>query len=526
MKSGAAYVPLDPTYPKDRLAFIAADAGILLLLTQESLAAETEGLCAQRVRLDADWPTIAAESDARLDAVAAESIAYVLYTSGSTGKPKGVRIPHRALTNFLTTMRAEPGFTASDRLLAVTSLSFDIAGLELFLPLIAGGVVEIASRSAVIDGARLAELIASKGITVMQATPSTWRLLLDNNWQGAPIKVLVGGEAVPRELVDKLAPRVASVWNMYGPTETTIWSCIQRLHAGGGAVPIGRPIGNTQVYVLDGELQPVPAGVPGELHIGGDGVALGYFNRPDLTAERFIASPFVAGATLYKTGDLCRFRGDGALEFLGRLDFQVKLRGYRIELGEIEAVLAQHPAVALAVTIVREDTPGDKRLVAYLVANPDLPLSEADLRAFASATLPGYMVPTAYVVLAAMPLTPNGKVDRKALPAPETGPAAESIYVAPRDAIEEQVAAIWQGVLGRERVGVTDDFFDLGGHSLLATQVVARIAEALEVEIPLAAIFQERTLGGLSQMIQAVLWARPPGAATTSTEGELEEGEL
>jgi amino acid adenylation domain-containing protein len=526
MKSGAAYVPLDPTYPKDRLAFIAADAGILLLLTQESLAAEAEGLCAQRVRLDADWPTIAAESDARLDVVAAESIAYVLYTSGSTGKPKGVRIPHRALANFLTTMRAEPGFTASDRLLAVTSLSFDIAGLELFLPLSAGGVVEIASRSAVIDGARLAELIVSKGITVMQATPSTWRLLLDNNWQGAPIKVLVGGEAVPRELVDKLAPRVASVWNMYGPTETTIWSCIQRLHAGGGAVPIGRPIGNTQVYVLDGALQPVPAGVPGELHLGGDGVALGYFNRPDLTAERFIPSPFIAGATLYKTGDLCRFRGDGALEFLGRLDFQVKLRGYRIELGEIEAVLAQHPAVALAVTTVREDTPGDKRLVAYLVARPDLPLLEADLRAFVAATLPGYMVPTAYVVLAAMPLTPNGKVDRKALPAPETGPAAAAIHVAPRDAIEETVAAIWQVVLGRERVGVTDDFFDLGGHSLLATQVVARIADALEVEIPLAGIFQARTLGGLSQMIQAVLWARPPGAATTSTEGELEEGEL
>jgi amino acid adenylation domain-containing protein len=527
LKSGAAYVPLDPTYPKDRLAFIAADAGLLLLLTQASLEGEIEGIAGASVLLDADWPTIAGESDARPEGVVdAESIAYVLYTSGSTGKPKGVCIPHRALANFLTTMRAEPGFHAADRLLAVTSLSFDIAGLEIFLPLIAGGRVEIASRAAVVDGAQLADLLVSKGITVMQATPSTWRLLLDAGWQGAPIKVLVGGEAVPRELVDRLAPLVASVWNMYGPTETTIWSCIQRLEAGGGVVPIGRPIGNTQVYVLDGALQPVPVGVPGELHIGGDGVALGYFERPALTAERFIASPFTPGAKLYKTGDLCRFRADGALEFLGRLDFQVKLRGYRIELGEIEAVLAQHPAVVEAVTLVREDTPGDKRLVAYLVVVPEMPVNEGDLRTFVGAKLPGYMVPTAYVILAAMPLTPNGKVDRKALPAPEAGPAAEAIYVAPRDAIEETVAAIWQRVLGRERVGVTDDFFDLGGHSLLATQVVARIAESLAVEIPLAGVFQARTLGGLSAMIQAVLWARPPGVAESSGEIEIEEGEL
>ncbi|MFS8069698.1 MAG: non-ribosomal peptide synthetase, partial [Byssovorax sp.] len=529
LKAGAAYVPLDPTYPKDRLAFIAADAGLRILLTQASLAGEIEGITATSVRLDADGPAIAAESDARLDGeVSPESIAYVLYTSGSTGQPKGVRIPHRALANFLTTMRAEPGLTASDRLLAVTSLSFDIAGLELFLPLVSGGRVEIAGRAAVVDGAKLAALLAAKGITVMQATPSTWRLLLDAGWQGAPIQALVGGEAVPRELVDRLAPRVASVWNMYGPTETTIWSCIQRLHAGGGPVPIGRPIGNTQVYVLDSALQPVPVGVPGELHIGGDGVALGYLDRPELTAQRFIASPFVAGATLYKTGDLCRFRPDGALEFLGRLDFQVKLRGYRIELGEIEAALAQHPSVAEAVTVVREDVPGDKRLVAYLVTRQDLPVDQADLRAFVGEKLPGYMVPTAYVILAAMPLTPNGKVDRHALPAPETGPGDEAIHVAPRNPIEVTLAGIWQHVLGRERVGATDDFFDLGGHSLLATQVVARIAEALKVEIPLAGIFQARTLGGVAEIIQAVLWARPSGPLDTpdAPDAELEEGEL
>jgi amino acid adenylation domain-containing protein len=526
MKSGAAYVPLDPTYPKDRLAFIAADAGLLLLLTQESLAAEVAGISAISVQIDAEWPAIAGESDARLDAVDPGSIAYVLYTSGSTGKPKGVRIPHRALANFLTTMRAEPGFTASDRLLAVTSLSFDIAGLELFLPLIAGGVVEIAPRAAVVDGARLAEILVSRAITVMQATPSTWRLLLDAGWQGAPIKVLVGGEAVPRELVDKLAPRVASVWNMYGPTETTIWSAVQLLHADGGSVPIGRPIGNTQIYVLDGALQPVPIGVPGELHIGGDGVALGYFNRPELTAERFIPSPFIAGATLYKTGDLCRFRADGALEFLGRLDFQVKLRGFRIELGEIEAVLAQHPGVIEAVTLVREDKPGDKRLVAYLVTVQDPPLDQADLRAFVGAKLPGYMVPTAYVVLAAMPLTPNGKVDRKALPAPEAGASVEATYVAPRNATEQTLAAIWQRVLGREGIGVDDDFFELGGHSLLATQVVVRVAEALQVDVPLAGLFQARTLGGLSAMIEAILWARPSGVAEAPSAEELEEGEL
>jgi amino acid adenylation domain-containing protein len=536
LKSGAAYVPLDPTYPRERLAFIAADASLQLLLTQASLA---DRIAAPTLRLDADAAEIAAESDARLEgAFDPETIAYVLYTSGSTGKPKGVRVPHRALASFLTSMRAEPGFTSTDRLLAVTSLSFDIAGLELFLPLSAGGRVEIADSAAVVDGARLAALLAAKGITVMQATPSTWRLLLDAGWSGAPIRALVGGEAVPRELVDKLAPRVASVWNMYGPTETTIWSTTQRLHAGGGPVLIGRPIGNTQVYVLDGALQPVPVGVPGELHIGGEGVALGYLDRPELTAQRFIASPFIAGATLYKTGDLCRFRPDGALEFLGRLDFQVKLRGYRIELGEIEAVLAQHPAVAEAVALVREDVPGDKRLVAYLVARQESSLVEGDLRAFLGEKLPGYMSPTAYVILAAMPLTPNGKVDRRALPAPEAGPVDEAIHVAPRNPIEVTLAEIWQQVLGRERVGATDDFFELGGHSLLATQVVARIAEALAVEIPLASIFQARTLGGLAAIIQAVLWARPASrldaasasasasASTPDDADEREEGEL
>ncbi|MEP7123627.1 MAG: non-ribosomal peptide synthase/polyketide synthase, partial [Byssovorax sp.] len=504
MKSGAAYVPLDPTYPKDRLAFIAADAGLLLLLTQASVADEIEGIGGESIQIDAEWPTVALESAARLDSVSPKAIAYVLYTSGSTGKPKGVRIPHRALVNFLTTMRAEPGFTASDRLLAVTSLSFDIAGLELFLPLIAGGVVEIASRAAVIDGLELADLLVSREITVMQATPSTWRLLLDTGWSGAPITVLVGGEAVPRELVDKLAPRVTSVWNMYGPTETTIWSTLQRLHEGGGPVPIGRPIGNTQAYVLDRLLHPVPIGVAGELHLGGDGVALGYFDRPELTRERFIPSPFLAGATLYKTGDLCRFRGDGALEFLGRTDFQVKLRGYRIELGEIEAVLAQYPSVIEAATTVREDTPGDKRLVAYLIMTRESSLNQADLRAFLGTKLPGYMVPSAYVILPAMPLTPNGKLDRRALPAPGADAQGEAgaDFVAPRSEAEEALSRIWAGVLRLPRVGIHDNFFEVGGDSILSIQVVARARHA-GLHLTPRQLFQHPTVAELAAVVGA-----------------------
>jgi amino acid adenylation domain-containing protein len=505
MKSGAAYVPLDPLYPRDRIAFMASDARLPILLTQESLAAELRELAPEQIRLDADWATIAEESDLRLDDVASpETPAYVIYTSGSTGKPKGVCIPHRALVSFLTTMQITPGFDAADRLLAVTSLSFDIAGLELFLPLASGGRVVIAGREATTDGAELGRLLISEGVTVMQATPSTWRLLLDAGWQGRPIKVLVGGEAVPRELVDKLVPKVASVWNMYGPTETTIWSCVQRLEADRGPVLIGRPIGNTQVYVLDRALQPVPAGVAGELHIGGDGLALGYFERPELTAERFIASPFRAGARLYKTGDLCRFRQDGALEFLGRLDFQVKIRGFRVELGEIETALAAHPAVREVAVAAREDTPGDTRLVAYVIPVSGVAMPPpAELRKHLKETLPEYMVPSLFVELEAFPLTANGKLNRAALPAPKADAARASAgLVAPRDALEARIVNVWRQVLGVSRVGITDSFFDLGGHSMLAVKMTAELKKAVGRTISLMSLFEAQTIEQIADLLR------------------------
>ena len=510
LKAGGAYVPLDPTYPRERLAFMAADSGLRVLVTEEGLGDLVPEPSGGSVRLDADAAAISAESDAPLDeAFDAASLAYVIYTSGSTGKPKGVQIPHRAVVNFLASMAREPGLGASDRLLAVTSLSFDIAGLELWLPLSVGAHVEIAGRDTASDGVALARRLAESRITVMQATPSTFRLLLDAGWKGDPaLRVLVGGEAVPRELVDRLAERAGAVWNMYGPTETTIWSCIHPL-AKGEPVLIGRPVANTQVFVLDAARSLVPIGVPGELYLGGDGVARGYLGQPELTRERFVADPFsvTPGARLYRTGDLVRRRVDGALEFLGRIDFQVKIRGFRVELGEIEAILARHPEVREAVVVAREDQPGDKRLVAYVTAAPGATPSATALRAHAREVLPDYMVPSAFVVLERLPFTANNKIDRKALPAPELGAMAgdERPYVEPRGPVEEAIAAIFAEVLHAPRVGARDGFFELGGHSLLATAAIARVRAALGVELPLRALFEASTPAELSARVDAAL---------------------
>ncbi len=370
LKAGAAYVPLDPTYPAERIAFVLDDAGIGLLVTEDRVSARLPEGGPERVLIDAAAEALPEGSPEGLPARPARAApgdrAYVIYTSGSTGKPKGVQIPHRAVLNFLAAMASRPGLGPADRLLAVTSLSFDIAGLEIWLPLSVGAVVEIAGRETASDGAALRRILEQGLITVMQATPSTFRLVLEAGWAGdGRLRVLIGGEAVPRDLADRLLDRAGSVWNMYGPTETTIWSTIQRLEKG-APVLIGRPIANTRVHVLDRRLSPVPAGVTGELYIGGDGLALGYLGRPGLTAERFVPDPFAPGARLYRTGDLCRHRRDGAIEFLGRADFQVKLRGHRIELGEIEATLARHPAVREAVVLAYEASPGDQRLAAYV----------------------------------------------------------------------------------------------------------------------------------------------------------------
>jgi amino acid adenylation domain-containing protein/natural product biosynthesis luciferase-like monooxygenase protein len=368
LKAGGAYLPLDPSYPLERLAYMMSDANAPVVVTQQHLAEQLPGHDGQVVRIDADWERIAQHPDAApLNTTLPSNVAYVIYTSGSTGKPKGVMVTHGSVGNFLSHMARTPGIDASDVLAAVTPISFDIAGLEVYVPLITGARVVIASRQTGIDGAQLKEALEAAGVTMLQATPSTWRLLIEAGWIPArPLKILCGGEAMPVDLAASLTERSASNWNLYGPTETTIWSTLSRVDAKQG-VRIGRPISNTQLYVLDERGDLVPTGVAGELYIGGAGLARGYFGRPDLTAERFVPSLFGIGERLYRTGDLVRYLADGDIEYLGRLDHQVKLRGYRIELGEIEAALLAHDAVAQAVVVAREDGPGDTRLVAYVV---------------------------------------------------------------------------------------------------------------------------------------------------------------
>jgi non-ribosomal peptide synthetase component F len=384
----------------------------------------------------------------------------------------------------------------------VTTLSFDIAGLELYLPLLAGGRVVLASRETAADGRLLAAKLQRSGATVLQATPATWRMLLEGGWGGdRRLRALCGGEALPEELATKLLPRVGSLWNLYGPTETTIWSSVAKVREG-EPVRVGPPLANTRFYVVDRSFQPVPVGVPGELLIGGDGLARGYLGRPEQTAERFVPDPFgSAGGRLYRTGDLMRWRGDGRLEFLGRLDHQVKVRGFRIELGEVEAALAVQPGVERAVVAARGDS-ADKRLVAYFVGAAE----PARLREALHERLPEYMVPSVFVRLEALPLTPNGKVDRKALPEPEAV-AAPAEYLAPRTLAEELVAEIWGEVLKREPIGCHDNFFDLGGHSLLAMRVVTRVYQAAGVELPLRTVFEAPTLERLALALERALLA-------------------
>lgn len=501
LKAGAAYVPLDPAYPKNRIAFIVEDAQIRLLLTQqhlvESLPTQAAAIC-----LDVDWRAIAPESIENLSLGARpENLAYVLYTSGSTGNPKGVQIEHRNLVNFLSSMRWQPGLKQGDIVLAVTSLSFDIAGLELWLPLLTGAEVVIASREQTFDGRELVSALDHYGVTVMQATPATWWLLLSAGWAGnSKLKVLCGGETMPPDLAAQLLPRCAELWNMYGPTETTIWSSVYRVQtASEHNVPIGKPIANTRMYVLDANHEPMPIGIEGNLYIAGEGVARGYLIRPELNSARFLPDPF-SGGRMYFTGDRARYLPDGNIVFLGRSDFQVKFHGYRIELGEIETMLSQHPAVEQVAVIVREDAPGDQRLIGYVTCRVGATATTAELCDHLRKTLPEYMVPTTIVRLEAFPLTPNRKIDRRALPKPEL-PAAKP-ESAPRDEIEAVLVNIWQKVLNLPHVGLQDNFFDLGGHSLLATRLVGEIEKATGRQVPLAALFRGPTLESLAQIIR------------------------
>ncbi len=516
LKTGAAYVPIDPEYPADRIAHMIEDAALERVVTSEGLLGRLPAEVGTVV-VDREASAIAARPSSRLAPAErgdspSEDPAYVLYTSGSTGRPKGVVIPHRALVNFLASMAQRPGLTAEDTLLAVTTLSFDIAGLEMYLPLTVGAKMVIASAEQAADGRDLRDLVDSSGASFMQATPSTWRLLVGAGWKGrggAPFKVLCGGEAFPPELAAQLLERATSVWNMYGPTETTIWSTCVELTKDDPRITIGRPIDNTTVYVLDGRGEPTPVGVPGELHIGGAGVAHGYLRRPELTESRFIDDPFAPGTgrRLYRTGDLASFRDDGQLVYHRRLDHQVKVRGYRIELGEIESVLVDHEALAQAVVVVREDRPGDARLVAYYVVTKGTDVTATDLRKHLRRRLPDYMIPQHFVELPSLPLTPAGKIDRKRLPSP-AAPAAEAAR-APTTEAEKRLAAIWADVLGTTRIGATDNFFDLGGHSMLSMAVVARVQSEMGARISP----RDLLLSTLEHLASQIAPATPPRPA-------------
>ena len=521
LSCGAAYVPLDPGFPVERLHYMADDADLALVITQSSIdltwpAVPTLDLEREGARLwsraSADARSMRSAEATAPDALSPGALSYVTYTSGSTGRPKGVCVSHDSVSNFLAAMAERPGLTADDVLVAVTTLSFDISVLELLLPLVTGARVVIASRETAADGEALARLLDHSGATVLQATPATWRVLLRSGWRGnRALKALCGGEALSPELAVELLARVGSLWNLYGPTEATVWATVEAVEAGniGQSVAIGRPISNLRAYVLDAQSEPVPIGVPGELWLGGTGVAHGYWRRDELTAERFLPDPFVdapaaddVAARMYRTGDLARWRADGRLEHLGRLDDQVKVRGYRIELGEIQSVLEAHSAVAQAVVVSREQTAGDVRLLAYVVLtgtpagadsppargadSPDVDRADAlrlELRDWARERLPAYMVPVAVTVIEQVPLTPNGKVDRRALPAPVMGTGVVDVAQAPETPAEQALAEVWQSLLGIPALSVADNFFDLGGHSLLVITAIEQMRERTGIAI-------------------------------------------
>ncbi|MFJ3663402.1 amino acid adenylation domain-containing protein [Streptomyces sp. NPDC090119] len=532
LKTGAAYLPLDLDHPRERLSFMLHDAAPALALTgDEAVLDLPEGTPTLSLTDPDVVAALAGHPETKPDLPvppSPENAAYMLYTSGSTGRPKGVVVTHGNLRNFVRDMRGRTAMTPDDRLLAVTTVGFDIAHLELFVPLISGATVVLADKELVHDPQELRRVVHRDGVTVVQATPSLWRGVVESAADVlARIRVLVGGEALPAELAEALTAGSPSVTNVYGPTETTIWSTAAELARGGtGAPPIGGPIANTRVYVLDAGLQPVPPGVPGELYIAGEGVARGYANRAGLTASRFVADPFGPPAErMYRTGDVVRWRVDGDLEFVGRADDQVKIRGFRIELGEIETVLAAHPQVGSAVVVAREDGPVGKQLVAYVVPTGDAPPTVADLKAYIERSLPRYMVPAFFVEMDAYPLTPSGKVDRRRLPAPDAVVDTGTPRVAPRDATEGALAAVWADVLGRpvDEIDVTGDFFELGGDSVLCVQVAYRARRAGWSIVP-RDLFSHPTIERLAAV--AVRAAAPTDAPASGPPPVVESAEL
>lgn len=509
LKAGGAYVPLDPEYPADRIAFMLRDARAPVLLTQARLVGDLPAPDARIICLDSDWETIAQETaDKPVNAAKAGNLAYVIYTSGSTGRPKGVMNTHRGICNRLLWMQDAYGLKEADRVLQKTPFSFDVSVWEFFWPLMVGARLVVARPGGHRDSSYIVKTVVDQEITTIHFVPSMLQLFLEDQdvRRCRSLKrVICSGEALPYELQQRFFERLdAELHNLYGPTEAAVdvsyWQCRPEGDAR-KVVPIGRPVANTRLYILDRDGQPAPIGVAGELHIGGVQVARGYLKRAELTGEKFIPDPFASDpeARLYKTGDLARYRPDGNIEFLGRLDFQVKLRGFRIELGEIEAVLSQHPAIREAVVLAREDVPGDKRLVAYIVPRAGPVLRIDDLREYLQARLPEYMVPAAFVELASLPLTPNGKLDRKNLPAPKWEGQSSQVYSAPKDELEKAIARIWQDLLRVDRVGLDDSFFDLGGHSLLIIQSWRRLSAVTDRELTITDMFRFPTVRSLAR---------------------------
>lgn len=506
-KSGAAYVPLDPAYPSERVRLTLEDAQVSVVLTQQALLAALPEHQAEVFCLDTDWEKIARQSRSNFSSGATpKDLVYVIFTSGSTGRPKGVQVPHGAVVNLLSFMAQELRMGPRDVFPALASFAFDMCIPELYLGLVTGGMVVIGRRNLAANGEELARLLRRIGATIIHATPTTWNLLLEAGFSGRGLKRIIGAEPLPPELATRLLEADASLYNFYGPTETTVWSAFHHFRSEHEPIVIGRPLANTQIYILDRNLQPTPIGVPGEIHIGGDGVARGYLNRPELTAEKFIPNPFShkPDARLYKTGDLGRYLVDGRIEFQGRSDNQVKVRGYRIELGEIEAALGRHASVQECIVIAREDLPGDKQLVGYVVPNSGQSIDVSALRAWVKERLPEYMVPRAIVGMSRLPRLPNGKVDRKNVPAPDyTRPELAREYLAPRTPGEEVMANIWATVLKLDRVGIDDDFFELGGHSLLAARLMSEIRRVTGRKIPMSAVLRAATVESLARLVAA-----------------------
>jgi amino acid adenylation domain-containing protein len=486
LKTGAAYVPLDPDYPHDRLAYMIKDSGLKRIIIHESLFNGMKDFAAdiKLITIESCIISPTQELPANYINPTSSNIAYIIYTSGSTGKPKGVRIQHKSVVNFIKSMQIKPGINKNDNIMAITTLSFDISVLEILLPLALGASCTIVESDFAKNGKKLLEIIENSKITIMQATPGTWRLLLENGWKGTPtLKALCGGEALPDDLHRELTSKVMELWNMYGPTETTVWATCCQIKEYSKPVSIGYPIANTTTYILDSFLQPLPVGVPGQLYIGGEGLAESYHNMPELTSEKFITNP-LSGKKFYATGDQARYLTNGAIEFLGRIDSQVKIRGFRIELSEIETVALNHPVIKECAVISKEFAYNDVRCIIYYTVKTKNTYTASDFRHHLKTFLPDYMIPQHFIELQSMPLTPSGKIDKKLLVSQfEKASSNKQVKTEPVTQQEVYLASVWKNILGINSISKTDNFFELGGHSLLSIKVISQIRNETGIEI-------------------------------------------